>query len=441
MPEWKEEIRRRLAGLNLDPTREAEIVEELSQHLDDRCRELIAKGTDEEQARSVLLAELSESHLLRRELKRVERPMRREPVVLGTGRTNMIGNLLHDIRYGFRAMRKSPAFTAVAVLTLAIGIGANTAIFSVVNAVLLRLLPYHQPDRLVLMWEFNHKLATIPRMWVSYPNFRDWERNNQVFDGLGAYRSSSVSITGRGEPEQIRTGKVSASVFPLLGIQPALGRMFLPDEDRPGASATVILSHALWERKFDSDISVIGQSVALDGQSYTIIGVMPAGFTFPYGARRDAWTPIGLDGDLPWMARRGGHPGITAIGRLKEGITLEQAREGMALVTSQLAEQYPETNEDSIAIISPMNEEIVGGIRPVLLVLFAGVGFVLLIACANVSNLLLARATARQKEIAIRAALGASRARMISQLLAESLLLAVMGGAIGLGLAWAGVEI
>ncbi|HSE99156.1 MAG TPA: ABC transporter permease, partial [Blastocatellia bacterium] len=353
-----------------------------------------------------------------------------------------MSNILQDIRYGARMLRKRPGFTLIAVIALALGIGANTAIFSVVNTVVLRPFPYKEPDRLVLLWEKHAMLPDLDRMWVAYPDFLDWRERNEVFERLAAFRPGSVNLTGGDIPEEVRDGRVSSDLFPVLGIEPLLGRTFLPEEDKPGASPVVVLSHSLWQRRYGSDPEIIGRQVYRDGVSHTVVGVMPEGFHFPITARAiELWTPIGLDGDRPWMTNRGSHPGITAIGRLRPGVTLEQARAGMAVVTSQLAEQYPQTNEHTSAGLTGFTDEMLGDIKPVLLVLLGGVTFVLLIACANVASLLMSRSTARQKEIAIRTALGASRKRIIRQMLTESLLLSALGGGLGLVLALWGIDV
>jgi putative ABC transport system permease protein len=339
-------------------------------------------------------------------------------------------------------LRNRPGFTLIAAIALALGIGANTAIFSVVNTVVLRPLAFNDPDRLVLMWERHAKLTDLDRMWVAYPDFLDWREQNEVFEGMAAFNTTSVNLTGGDMPEEIQTARVSSDLFPVLGIQPLIGRTFLPDEDKPGANPVVVMSHGLWQRRYGSDPELVGRQIPLDGEAYTVVAVMPEGFQFPFRARPvELWIPIGLDGNRPWMTNRGSHPGIAVIGRLKEGVTIEQARAGMATVTDRIAQQYPNTSRDTSAGLIGFTEEVVGDIRPVLLVLLGGVAFVLLIACANVASLLMSRSTARQKEIAIRTALGASRKRIIRQMLTESLLLAILGGALGLMLALWGIDI
>ncbi|HEY0004368.1 MAG TPA: ABC transporter permease [Pyrinomonadaceae bacterium] len=437
MPEWKAEIRRRLSGLKLQPTREAEIIEELAQHLDDRYEQSLEGGATREEAYLAALLELTESDLLAQELRGVERVVRQEPVVWGERRSmNMLGDLWQDLRYGLRMLVKSPGFTIVAVIALALGIGANSAIFSVVNTVLLRPLPYKDPDRLVMVWEDNTRHG-YPRDTPAAANYIDWREQNQVFEGMAAVADLSINLTGVGEPERIEGCRVSASLFPLLGVEPQLGRAFLPEEDAPGGNRVVIMSHGLWQRRFGSDMKIIGQPLNLNGESYRVVGVMPPQFQFP---RREIelWVPIAFTSQE--AASRGKHY-LEVIARTKTGITLQQAQAEMNTIAARLQQQYPEQNTDLGAVVTPLHEYFAGDIKPALLILLGAVGFVLLIACANVANLLLARAAVRQKEISIRIALGASRWRLIRQFLTESILLAALGGVVGLLLSLWGVSL
>ncbi len=342
--------------------------------------------------------------------------------------------LLQDLKFGLRMLAKNPAFTAVAVLTLALGIGANTALFSVVNGVLLHPLPYPQPERLVALYS---RTAASPWWSISYPNFLDWVRDNRSFSGLAGYREDDFSLTGTGEPERVTADMVSASFFPLLGVNPRLGRNFLPEEDQTGAAHVVMISSGLWKRKFGSEPSAVGKSLTLDGKSYTIVGVIPEGFRYSgnnFETNADVYVPIG-QWDNPVFRDRKIGMGMDAVGRLKPDVSFQQARADMDALGQHLAEAYPDADKGTGITMLPLMQNMVGEIKPFLLVLLAAVGFVLLISCVNVANLLLARSTARVHEFAIRAALGANRGRVVRQLLTECILLGVAGGGLGVLLA------
>ncbi|HVG22311.1 MAG TPA: ABC transporter permease [Blastocatellia bacterium] len=350
--------------------------------------------------------------------------------------------LLQDLRYGIRMLAKKPAFTAVAVLALALGIGANTAIFSVVNTVLLKPLPFKDPDQLMMVWEDNTKLG-FPKDTPAPANFVDWKDQNQVFDGMAAIATQTFNLTGVGEPEKLEGLRVSANFFPLLGVEPSLGRSFLPEEDLPQGERVVIISHGLWQRRFGSDASIIGRPLTLNGQSYTVVGVLSKDFRFPdpfQSATEESaiWVPLAFSSEE--ASNRGGHY-LFVYARTKPGVTQKQAQADMDTIAARLQQQYPDTNKSVGAVVTSLHEQVVGDIRPALLILLGAVCFVLLIACANVANLLLARAAARQKETAIRTALGASRPRLVGQFLTESLLLAGLGGIVGLLLAAIGMRV
>ena len=333
--------------------------------------------------------------------------------------------LFQDLRFALRLMLKSPGFSAIAIITLALGIGANSAIFSVVNAVLLRPLPFNDPSRLVLVEE----RSKYPTITVSYLNYLDWRDQSHSFESMQAMYTTNMTLTGKDEPERVVTRMVTSGFFPLLGVSPRIGRNFSREEDRAGGTPVAILSYALWQRRFGGASDVLGKSLTLDAQPYTVVGVLPPGFQFFQPA--DVFLPF-----HPWARTlpddRNWHPGILPVARLKPGVSIEQARAEMQTISKRLEQQYPLYNTGDSSDVVPVHEQLVQNSRPALLLLLGAVSFVLLIACVNVANLLLARGASRGREVAIRTALGAGRGRVVRQLLTESVLLSLAGGGLGL---------
>jgi putative ABC transport system permease protein len=350
--------------------------------------------------------------------------------------------LLQDIRYGWRVLRKSPGFAIVAVLVLALGIGANTAIFSVVNAVLLRPLPFEDSGRLVHVWHVPppKSFPGITTFTVSPANFLDWRNQNHVFEGMSAYGFGQYTLTGTGHPEALTTCAVTYGFFSILRTQPLLGRVFLPSEDYPGHDHEVVLSYGMWRSRYGANPAIVGQNIELNGEKYNVIGVMGPGFEFPIVTdpkyRRQMWKPLAWT-DKERAVRDDHNYGVLA--RLKPDVALKQAQAEMDTISNRLAQQYPADNKGWGAIAIPLREDVVGDVKPALLILLGAVAFVLLIACANVANLVLAKTLARRKEIAIRTALGATRRRVLQQVLSETVLLAIAGGAVGLIFAHFGI--
>ncbi|HWT03102.1 MAG TPA: ABC transporter permease, partial [Pyrinomonadaceae bacterium] len=385
---WWKVFLDRLRALRDGDAVHREIDEEVQFHIDMRTEEYVSKGMSPEEARREA----------ERRFGRLTRIKEMGYEVRGGG---LVETLWQDVRYGVRVLLKNPAFTAVVVATLALGIGANAALFSVVNGVLLNPLPFPQPEQLVSLYQSR---PNAPAGSITYPNFRDWQKENQTFSAIAISRSFSANLIGAGEAEQVAGRRVSANLFSVLGVKPALGRDFAPGEDGPGVAPMVMISAGLWQRKFNSAPDVLGKSLTVDDKSYTIVGVLPASFNLYRGA--DVYVPLGQWGN-PGLQDRGAGLGLQGIGRLKPGVTLAQAQADLDGVMWRLAEAYPEANRGNGAALVPLKQRLVGDVGPVLWMLLGAVGFVLLIACVNVSNLLLARATGRTREFAIRAALGA----------------------------------
>jgi putative ABC transport system permease protein len=348
--------------------------------------------------------------------------------------------LWQDIRYGARMLLKSPGFTVIVVFVLALGVGANTAIFSVVNNVLLRALPFRHADRTVVVWEHNRLSSNLKNV-ISAANFLDWRDAQNVFDEMAAFYDARLNLTGTGEPEEISSQVTTANLFRLLGADPAMGRAFTPEDARQVGETVVVISHGLWQRRFGGTADILGKTITLGGERATIVGVMPIDFKWfikegsRTGKPAELWTPFEFTPAHRTEAPTGRGRYMTAVARLKPGVSLQQAEAEMHAIAARLEAQHPRYNTNHGVNLVPVREQFAGQIKTALFVLLGAVGFVLLIACANVANLLLARAAARQREIAIRSALGAGRWRVVRQLLTESLLLSFAGGVLGLALA------
>jgi predicted permease len=424
---WAGEVRARLSSLHLSPTREAEIVEELSQHLDDRYRELLAGGTSPEEATRLALGEFRSGNMLAQRMEPLRQAHAPAPLAPGAPTGHSLSDLWQDLRYATRTFWKQPAFALATVLTLALGIGATTAIFSVVYGVLLKPLPFQDPERLVTVRHYAPHGAGTNHGPATYLTYRE---NQKAFEAIGAWDPAEVSITGGGDPERVQALLVSAVTLPLLRVQPVAGRFFGAEDDVPGSPLRVILTYGYWQRRFGGAGNVIGQSLAIDGRSAEVIGVLPSSFTF-LRTRASVVLPMPLDANAP----RGISFGFQALARLKPGVTPAQANADLARLISLLPPTFAKLELQPN--VRPLADDVIGNVGDILWILLAAVAVVLLIACANVANLFLVRMEGRHQEFAMRAALGASRGRIARALLAESVVLAVAGGAVGAVLAWA----
>jgi putative ABC transport system permease protein len=441
--DWHAFVRAHLKLPRLAPERETRIIRELAAHLEDFYRDALARGASDEAADADACAQVRDWERMAQDVWLADRPHARPRIErlagaledranVERGGAKMIADVLRDVRYAVRQLIATPGFTIVAVLTLALGIGATSAIFSVVHGVLLRPLPYQDPDRLVRVHEI---VPQYGRFSVAPATFLDWRQQTGAFARLAAYTGGSATFVQNDNPERVPNAVASWDLFELLGIKPSLGRGFRADEDAPGKNTVIVISYGMWQRRFGADPNVLGRSVTVNGVPVTVVGVMPPEFYFPT-RETEFWQPIALNAA---NASRGGHF-LGVVARLKPQVTLAQATAEIKEISERLARQYPDASANESAEIVPLHEQVVGRIRPALVMLLSAVTFVTLIACANVANLLLVRASVRAKELAIRSALGAARRRLVLQMLTESLVLSIAGGACGLALAFLAVK-
>jgi putative ABC transport system permease protein len=437
--DWKQIVRDRIEPLDVDPARAGDIIDELAQHVAQHHADLVASGLSDEAALTTALKPLRDLARVAADIARADRPRPAAPTPPPSEKAGLISDLIRDTRYAVRLLTRAPGFAVVAIVTLALGIGANTAIFSVLNAVLLRPLPYADPARLVLIGELGSNGAGN----VGYTTFLDWRDRSHGFEDMALVRSWTGTLVANGEPERVPAMRVSSNFFRLLGMRPALGRDFRPEEDTPAAWRVIMLSDRMWRRRFGADPHVAGRVVTMNDRQYTIAGVMPASFepliSEHFYQRAEMWSLVGYDTTLRFACRSCQH--LKAIGRLKAGVSMETARADIDAVQAQIRAEHPTDYARSTMTLVPLQEELTGKVKPVLTVLMGAVAFVLLIACANVANLLLARMAQRERDLALRSALGASRSRIVRQLLVESALLGLAGGAAGLLLSAWGVPL
>ena len=434
---WRHHVRKHLPLLDVSAERENEIIDELATQLEatfDRAR---ANGEPEETAMTRALAEVPDWNALARTLGRIERPYMQPPAA-GAGPGGLMSGLVQDLRYALRALKRAPGFAAVSIVTLALGIAATTIVYSIVDGILLRPLPIKDPDRVMLARETSPGGSDMSLAW---PNYQDWRKRQTSFESLAVWRGLTANLTGIEQPRRLNVRHVTWELLSALGVAPALGRDFTPSDDQPGVARTAIVSHGFWQRQLGGTAEALGRQIMLDETPVTVIGVLPRDFTI--AREEDLFLPVGtfLEGPVLQMYNgRGNHFGFAAIGRLKSGVSVETARAEIVSIARQLEQEYPNTNSGNGATVRPLFDVLVSDARPMLYVLLGAVLAMLLIACVNLANLMLSRAAGRAQEMAVRRSLGAARWRIARQMLTESVLLAVIGGALGVTLAHAGFE-